>query len=338
MIACSLRPPSAHIGIALSGLLWLVGPWDQFQPMNMFLPGRNCNCRCKNFQGILFLSCGKSESETVSHSIVSDSATSWTVAHQTFLSMWFSRQEYWSGCHFLLLGIEPRSPALQADSLLPEAPGKHSLVWQLSTSTALHIRSSWIAAETPWQPALGIRVSNYMPMPIGHAWKIKLYWLKPLRFGSFVTSAYSSLFWLTQQPSFWVRNKQGNWELWDGRKALLASPLRNYGPLRLLVSPDKPLFMECCNMMILKPCWSLFEFTDPLMILEGMTFNTWYIQQLSAEILNKHQYRLWGKSGPALSSMAPTLTQGQGCKNALRINFLGSEPNPTSFTGHGQIV
>ena len=126
MIACSLRPPSAHIGIALSGLLWLVGPWDQFQPMNMFLPGRNCNCRCKNFQGILFLSCGKSESETVSHSIVSDSATSWTVAHQTFLSMWFSRQEYWSGCHFLLLGIEPRSPALQADSLLPEAPGKHS--------------------------------------------------------------------------------------------------------------------------------------------------------------------------------------------------------------------
>ena len=46
----------------------------------------------------------------------------WTVAHQAPVSMGFSRQEYWSG---LALpspgdlpnpGIEPRSPALQADS------------------------------------------------------------------------------------------------------------------------------------------------------------------------------------------------------------------------------
>ena len=32
-------------------------------------------------------------------------ATLWTVAHQAPLSMEFSRQEYWSGCHFLLQGI-----------------------------------------------------------------------------------------------------------------------------------------------------------------------------------------------------------------------------------------
>ena len=32
-------------------------------------------------------------------------ATPWTVAHQASLSMNFSRQEYWSGCHFLLQGI-----------------------------------------------------------------------------------------------------------------------------------------------------------------------------------------------------------------------------------------
>ena len=31
----------------------------------------------------------------VSHSVMSDSATLWTVAHQTALSMGFSRQEYW---------------------------------------------------------------------------------------------------------------------------------------------------------------------------------------------------------------------------------------------------
>ena len=44
--------------------------------------------------------------------------------------MGFSRQEYWSELLFpspgdlLDPGIEPRSPALQADSLPPEPPGK----------------------------------------------------------------------------------------------------------------------------------------------------------------------------------------------------------------------
>jgi len=38
-------------------------------------------------------------------SIVSDSAIPWTVAYQSPPSMGFSRQEYWVGCHFLLLGI-----------------------------------------------------------------------------------------------------------------------------------------------------------------------------------------------------------------------------------------
>ena len=47
--------------------------------------------------------------------------------------MGFSRQEYWSGLPFPSLGdlpdsrIEPWSPALQADSLLTEPPGKLSL-------------------------------------------------------------------------------------------------------------------------------------------------------------------------------------------------------------------
>ena len=49
-------------------------------------------------------------------------ATPWTVARQAPLSMGFSRQEYWSGLAFHslgdlpYLGIEPRSPALLADS------------------------------------------------------------------------------------------------------------------------------------------------------------------------------------------------------------------------------
>ena len=52
--------------------------------------------------------------------------TPWTVACQAPLSMGFSRQEYWSGLPFPSPGdlpnpgIEPGSPALQADSLLAE--------------------------------------------------------------------------------------------------------------------------------------------------------------------------------------------------------------------------
>ena len=56
--------------------------------------------------------------------------TPWTIAHQTPLSMGFSRQEYWSGLPFPSPGdlpnpgIEPGSPALQADALSSEPPGK----------------------------------------------------------------------------------------------------------------------------------------------------------------------------------------------------------------------
>ena len=58
-------------------------------------------------------------------------ATPWTVACQAPLSMGFSRQEYWSGLPFPSPGdlpnpgIEPGSPALQADSLPTQLQGKH---------------------------------------------------------------------------------------------------------------------------------------------------------------------------------------------------------------------
>ena len=51
-------------------------------------------------------------------------ATLWTAASQALLSMGFSRQEYWSGLPCPPPGylpnprMEPRSPVLQADSLL----------------------------------------------------------------------------------------------------------------------------------------------------------------------------------------------------------------------------
>ena len=69
-------------------------------------------------------------------------ATLWTVAHQAPLSMEFSRQEYWSGLPFPSPGdlpdpgIEPGSPALQADSLPTELQGK---VTYRSLSTSIPI-------------------------------------------------------------------------------------------------------------------------------------------------------------------------------------------------------
>ena len=53
-----------------------------------------------------------------SNSVVPDSlATPRAVAHQAPLSMGFTRQEYWSGRHFLLQGVLLRLLHWQADSL-----------------------------------------------------------------------------------------------------------------------------------------------------------------------------------------------------------------------------
>ena len=58
----------------------------------------------------------------------------WTVARQASVSKEFSRQGYWSGLPFPPPedlpdpGIEPWSPALQADSLLFELQGRPCLV------------------------------------------------------------------------------------------------------------------------------------------------------------------------------------------------------------------
>ena len=62
--------------------------------------------------------------------------TLWTVDHQAPLSMGFSRQEYWRGLPFPSPGdlpnpgIEPGSPALQADALTTELP-QNWRVWPL---------------------------------------------------------------------------------------------------------------------------------------------------------------------------------------------------------------
>ena len=66
-----------------------------------------------------------------------------------FLSMEFSRQEYWNGQPFPSPGdlphpgMEPSSPALQADSLLSEPPGKPPGQEQMSKTDIL-LTQPWI--------------------------------------------------------------------------------------------------------------------------------------------------------------------------------------------------
>ena len=72
---------------------------------------------------------------SLSHVRLFATQTPWTVAHQAPLSMGFSRQEYWSGLPFPSprdhpdLGIEFKSPTLQADALTSEPPGKPPVIY-----------------------------------------------------------------------------------------------------------------------------------------------------------------------------------------------------------------
>ena len=87
-------------------------------------------CLCLSFHE-KFLSYGqRNEVKSVSRSFLSDSVTTWTIARQAPQSMEFSMQEHWGGLPFPSLGdlsdpgIEPGSPALQADYLPSEPSGK----------------------------------------------------------------------------------------------------------------------------------------------------------------------------------------------------------------------
>ena len=65
-------------------------------------------------------------------------ATPWTVAYEASPSMGFSGQEYWSGLPFPSpgdlpdRGIEPGSPALQADAVRSDPPEKKVHFCQLT--------------------------------------------------------------------------------------------------------------------------------------------------------------------------------------------------------------
>ena len=119
------------VKLKLLSRVWLLAtPWTTaYQaPLSMGFGHHNCHRMC--WIALVVRHLQFSSVQSLSH--VRLFATPWTIAYQAPPSLGFSKQEYWSGLPFPSpgdlpnSGIEPRSPALQADALLPEPPGE---VW-----------------------------------------------------------------------------------------------------------------------------------------------------------------------------------------------------------------
>ena len=98
----------------------------------------------------------------------------WTVVYQAFLSMGFFRKEYWSGLPFPSPGnlpdpgIKRRSPALQADTLPSEPPGKPSGP-QRSMTIVIKSTEAWPRGATPCpRPGVVAKRSN----PTSKEWQL----------------------------------------------------------------------------------------------------------------------------------------------------------------------
>ena len=106
------RSEASEEGPETPGGCWARGPLRFFPSPKSHHP-QPCSRAPPDTQG----------SEVKSLSRVRLFSTPWTVAHQAPPSMGFSRQQYWNGLPFHSPGdlpnpgIEPRSPALQADTL-----------------------------------------------------------------------------------------------------------------------------------------------------------------------------------------------------------------------------
>ena len=126
----------------------------------------------------------ESEKWKWSLSVVSDSATSWTVAHQVPPSMGFSRQEYWSGLLFFI--IFKNSSCGQSHSLFlisPVSCGIYFYTWELhvyadiiyyiSLYMVLAPHSSTLAWKIPWMEEPGGLQSMGL-LGLGHDWTTSL--------------------------------------------------------------------------------------------------------------------------------------------------------------------
>ena len=153
--------------------------------------------------------CKKKKSVAQSCSTLCDP---WTIAHQAPLSMEFSSQEYRSGLPFSSPGdlpdpgITPKSPALQADSLLSEAPGEpkfceHTLLVFPSYLEAICVNVV-SAVLSAWNKNLSSFHNQHLSLLSDSAQVLALLW-------GFFTTEYSAPrhFWTFSAPvaNYWSK-------------------------------------------------------------------------------------------------------------------------------------
>ena len=104
-----------------------------------------CSIPCNNLNGERIWKRIETCRCACTHSVVSHSATPWTVPHQDALTLGFSRQEYWRGCRFLLRGI-----------FLTQGSNLHLLHWQVGSLPLSHFGNrhmytyNWITLLYTW--------------------------------------------------------------------------------------------------------------------------------------------------------------------------------------------
>ena len=103
--------------------------------------------------------------------------TPWTVAHQAPLSIEFSRQGYWSGLTFPSPpnpGIEPGSPAMQADVLPSELLYAAAAAKSLQSCPILCDPIDGSSLGSPVPGILQARTLEWVAISFSNAWKWKV--------------------------------------------------------------------------------------------------------------------------------------------------------------------
>ena len=143
--------------------------------------------------------------------------------HQALCPWGFSRQEYWSGLpcpppgDLPYPGIEPRSPELQADSLLSEPPGKpneNSKCVQIGLKTASYCFNLWCLIVG--QMGLFSQVNKlfeFFPVPV---WSLSIFfsvfilgcwYVRSLYETAHITFIMCARFTFIMRNSLWIHNE-----------------------------------------------------------------------------------------------------------------------------------
>ena len=207
---------------------------------------------------------GKSKHEVVlSHSLMSDSETPWTVMHQALLSMLFSRQEYWIGLPLPPPGYLPHS-GIECESLASpvlaggyfttepqgKAPSKKVTSLKLGWQIASQVKSpSWITLRPCFGRDACVTTWSYEPCSEGAPDMDESQWRILTKCSTLEKemAIYSSILaWKTPQ-TIWKRQKDMTLEDEPFRLKVSNILLRKSGGQLIITTVQKKQFGQSRN-------------------------------------------------------------------------------------------